>query len=180
MNSDSITRRGPRVVLLTGHPGVGKTTAIRKIASDLGDLHVGGFYTEEIRDSGRRQGFSVVAFDGSRDVFAHVDFPKQYKVGRYGVDIEKLEAIAIPTLALELSRMIYLVDEIGKMECFSKQFITAMKRLLESDRIVIATIARRGGGFIAEVTQRDDAVLREVTRENRDELPRRIAQWLKR
>ncbi len=180
MNSESITRRRPRVVLLTGLPGVGKTTAIRKIASDLGDLPMGGFYTEEIRDSGQRQGFSVVAFGGTQDVFAHVNFPKQYQVGKYGVDIERLEAIAIPALALEASRAIYLVDEIGKMECFSERFVTAMKRLLESDRMVVATIARRGGGFIAEAKQRADAVLREVTRENRDELPRRIAQWLNR
>ena len=72
------------------------------------------------------------------------------------MDIERLEAIAVPALALESSRLIYLVDEIGKMECFSTRFVTAMKRLLESDRLVIATIARRGGGFIAEVKQRDD------------------------
>ncbi len=179
MNTDSITARGPRVVLLTGLPAVGKTTAIRKIASDLGDLPMGGFYTEEIRDSGQRQGFSVVAFGGTRDVFAHIDFPKQYRVGKYGVDIERLEAIALPALALEASRTIYLVDEIGKMECFSERFIAAMKRLLESDRIVVATIALRGGGFISEVKQRADAVLREVTRENRNELPRRIAGWLR-
>jgi nucleoside-triphosphatase len=180
MNPDSMTRRAPRVVLLTGHPGVGKTTAICKIASDLGDSTVGGFYTEEIRHSGQRQGFSIVAFGGSRDVFAHVDFSKQYRVGKYGVDIERLESIAIPALALEPSKMFHLVDEIGKMECLSEGFITAMRRLLQSDRIVVATIADRGRGFIAEVKQRDDAVLREVTRENRDELPRRIAQWLNR
>ena len=140
---------------------------------------MGGFYTEEIRDSGQRQGFSVVAFGGTKDVFAHVDFPKQHQVAKYGVDIDRLEAIAIPALALEASRTIYLVDEIGKMECFSERFITAMQRLLESDRIVVATIALRGGGFIAEVKRRADAVLREVTRENRNELPRRIAKWLR-
>ncbi len=172
--------RQPRIVLLTGHPGVGKTTAIRKIAGDLVGLPAGGFYTEEIRESGQRQGFRVVAFDGTRDVFAHVDFPKRHQVGKYGVDLERLEAIAIPALALEPSIMIYLIDEIGKMECFSERFITATKRLLDSDRVVVATIASRGGGFITDVKQRADTVLREVTRENRNELPRRIAEWLRR
>ena len=47
----------------------------------------------------------------------------------------------------------YLIDEIGKMECLCPQFIGAMRRLLE-EPILVASIALRGGGIIAEVKNR--------------------------
>lgn len=169
---------GRRVVLLTGPPGIGKTTAIRKIAGALGDYALGGFYTGEIREAGRRCGFSVATFSGSSEVFAHVDFPKRHRVGKYGVDLGILEAFAIPALALETEKKIYLVDEIGKMECLSSQCIAAMDRLLASGKLVVATVARRGGGFIDEVKSRPGYVLCELTHHNRDELPMQIARWL--
>ncbi len=169
-----------RVVLLTGKPGIGKTTAIRKIAGELGDRPLGGFYTEEVRESGRRKGFCIATFAGSSRVFAHVDYPKRCQVGKYGVDVGILEALAIPSLKLEVEKTIYLVDEIGKMECLSGKFVAAIDEVLASNKLVVATIARRGGGFIAEVKERPGYVLREVTKVNRDELPMRIAHWLKR
>jgi nucleoside-triphosphatase len=69
------------------------------------------------------------------------------------------------------------VDEIGKMECFSQRFVAAMRALLDSDRRVLATIARRGTGFIAEVRRRGDAELLEVTARSRDLLPEEIVAW---
>ena len=62
---------------------------------------------------------------------------------------------------------VYLVDEIGKMECFSERFCTAMTTLLDAGRPVIATIARHGGGFISEVKRRRDIELWAATRDNR-------------
>ena len=43
----------PPAILLTGRPGVGKTTAGQKIVASLGN-RAGGFYTREVR-SGRRR-----------------------------------------------------------------------------------------------------------------------------
>jgi nucleoside-triphosphatase len=73
---------------------------------------------------------------------------------------------------------VYLVDEIGKMECLSPRFVEAMRALLASAATVVATVARRGQGFIAEVKQRKGAELWEVTRANRDELPARALAWI--
>jgi nucleoside-triphosphatase len=73
---------------------------------------------------------------------------------------------------------IYLVDEIGKMECYSTRFIGAMRCLLDGDRRVIATIGKKGTGFISEVKQRRDCRLWEITRENRDAMPQRVLDWL--
>jgi nucleoside-triphosphatase len=166
------------VLLLTGAPGVGKTTVVRRAAGRLAGRRLGGFYTEELRVSGPRQGFRLVGFDGSERVLAHVDIRDAPRVSKYGVDVAALDSVAETLLAPRPDVAVYLVDEIGKMECLSSRFVDAMRRLLDSGAIVIATVARAGGGFIAEVKRRPGAELWEVTRANRDAMPERIAAWL--
>ena len=63
------------------------------------------------------------------------------------------------------------------MECLSEGFVAAMRALLDSDRRVLATIARKGGGFIAEVKRRADVELWELTAANRDLLPEHVLAW---
>ncbi|MFZ1060598.1 MAG: nucleoside-triphosphatase, partial [Candidatus Rokuibacteriota bacterium] len=50
-------RREGHVLLITGNPGSGKTTVIRRVAAALSGRRLGGFYTEEIRVGGERRGF---------------------------------------------------------------------------------------------------------------------------
>jgi nucleoside-triphosphatase len=66
------------------------------------------------------------------------------------------------------------------MECLSPSFVAAMRTLLDGRAPVVATIAQRGGGFIAEVKRRPDAELRTLTRATRDALPDAIVEWLAR
>ncbi|MBI2882539.1 MAG: AAA family ATPase [Candidatus Methylomirabilis oxyfera] len=167
------------VLLLTGRPGVGKTTAIHRIAASLVGWRLAGFYTDEIRESGQRQGFRAVSFDGSEKVMAHSNIHSPYRVGKYGVDLSVIDQLADLTLGLMPEVDCYLVDEIGKMECYSQRFIAAVRTLLTSHCLVVATIALRGGGFIAEVKQRTDIEQWEVTLKNREELPERALAWLR-
>lgn len=166
------------VLLLTGRPGVGKTTVIRKVAAGLAGRRLGGFYTEEIRVDRERRGFSLTSFDGRQGVMAHVDFRGRDRVGRYGVDVSVIDELAASTLGLSRDVSVYLVDEIGKMECLSPAFVKAMRALLDSPKRVVATIGARGGGFIAEVKAREDAEILVVTPADRDELPDRVLAWL--
>jgi nucleoside-triphosphatase len=71
-----------RVLLITGRPGAGKTTVIRKVAASLSSRHVAGFYTEEIRGRAGRQGFRAVTFDGETRVISHVDLGGPHRVGK--------------------------------------------------------------------------------------------------
>ena len=71
-----------------------------------------------------------------------------------------------------------MVDEIGKMESLSPRFAAAVRVALDSPVSVLGTIARSGGALIAEVRRRPDVMLVDVTPENRDGLPAKIAGML--
>ena len=74
-------------ILITGTPGIGKTTLVKKIAAKLQPLHPVGFYTGEIREGGERKGFSLTALDGRESILSHVDIISPHRVGKYGVDV---------------------------------------------------------------------------------------------
>ena len=169
-----------QALLITGVPGSGKTTVVKKVAGMLSESRVRGFVTKELRRDGRRVGFELSTFAGDHSLLAHVDVDSRHRVGRYGVDIDAFDQIAQDALALDDAVDVYLVDEIGKMECLSATFCTAMRRLLDSGRPVVATVALRGGGFIAQVKERDDVEIWTVTIANRDLMPYQIVQWLER
>jgi nucleoside-triphosphatase len=90
------------------------------------------------------------------------------------VDVVAVDAVAEETLAVEPGVSVYLVDEIGKMECLSARFVALMRALLGSDRRIVASVARRGGGFIEEVKARPDVELWEISPRNRDTMVGRI------
>jgi len=138
---------------------------------------LGGFFTEEIRVGGERRGFALVPFDGGRAIMADVRRPGPPRVGKYGVDVGTLETMARSALAVRERVDLYLVDEIGKMECLSRAFVEATRALLDSGVPVVATVGQRGRGFIAEVKRRPDVTLWEITRANRDAMPARVRQW---
>jgi nucleoside-triphosphatase len=167
------------ILLLTGVPGVGKTTVLRRVAAQLTGRRLSGFYTEEIREAGGRRGFRAATFDGREVIMAHVDTASRARVGKYGVDLAVVDDLARSTLGADTGAEVYLVDEIGKMECFSSRFVAAMRALLDGATPVVATVALRGAGLIAQVKTRGDAGCWMVTRANRDELPDRVLAWLR-
>jgi nucleoside-triphosphatase len=165
------------LLLLTGRPGVGKTTIIRAVSQRLPDIHPAGFYTEEIRAGHVRRGFRLVTFEGETAVMADVDFPAP-RVGKYGVAVATIDRFAAKLPEASERTPLCLIDEIGKMECLSTVFVRSMRGVIDSGRTVVATVGERGGGFIQEVKRHDDAELWQVTEPTREELPNRVVEWI--
>jgi nucleoside-triphosphatase len=155
-------------IFLTGAPSSGKTTVIKKVIAGLG-FPANGFYTEEERTGGRRIGFLMKTLAGERGYLAHQDIRSEFRVRRYGVSIENIDTVAVPSI-IPSNRNVIILDEIGKMECFSGVFRQAVINALDSPNIVVGTIAFGGDNFIVGIKKRPDMEIHEVTLENRDSL----------
>ena len=165
-----------RKLLLTGRPGCGKTTLIKRVVSKL-SLPAGGFYTEEIRERGQRVGFKIITLDCKEAVFAHVHFKTPERLGKYGLDLSVLETVAVAALrAAARARQLVVIDEIGPMEFRSAIFRDAVNEVLESGAPVLATITARSFPFTDGIKKRPDVTMIEVRPNNREQLVSELSE----
>src|SRR6266581_4562547 len=163
-------------VLLTGDPGCGKTTLIKRVVSNL-PQRAGGFYTEEIRDRSTRTGFKIVTLNGDEVVFAHVDLKTPEHLGKYRLDLSVLEAVGVKAIrqAVQAQRLV-VIDEIGPMEIRSPIFRDAVNEALNSKVPVLATIFARSLPFTDAIKSRPDVALIEVRPDNRKRLVSELSE----
>lgn len=180
MNSSRPNPRQPRKnILLTGRPGAGKTTIVASIVQRLGG-EFGGFFTGEIREEGARKGFRITTLGGETAILAHTDIESPVRVGRYGVDINALDSLAVPALRFAMNqKRAIAIDEIGRMELSSEKFRQGVLEALASDCIVLATISEHPHPFTDAIKRRKDVKVFQVTSKNRNALPGIIEKMLK-
>lgn len=166
-------------IVITGFPGVGKTTLIEKLSEELKSFHPVGFYTSEIREKGIRKGFELISLNKRRGLLSHVDIKSPYRVGKYKVDIESFEDFLDSIEFLDPATCLIIIDEIGKMECLSGKFKKLIRDILDSEKLLIATIALKGDGIIGEIKKRGDIKLFEITQGNRNSLLLEILKEIK-
>ena len=164
-------------LLVTGPPHCGKSTLIERVVSRI-DVPSIGFFTSEIREKGRRVGFKIVTLDGREGVLAHEKIKGKSRVGKYGVNLDDLDNIAVPSMIPSGPEQIVVIDEIGKMECLSLLFRQTLLQTLDSPNRVIGSIALKGGPFIQQIKARRDVKLIHVTEENRDGLAKSLLEEL--
>jgi nucleoside-triphosphatase len=162
-------------ILITGKPGVGKTTLIRTVIQDY--QNVEGFFTKEIRKARKRVGFEIETLGGKKGVLAHVDIKSPFHVSKYNVNLKDIEEICVPSLKVDADLIV--IDEIGKMELFSEKFRQKVIQALNTGK-VIATIMERSHPFTDQIKARRDSKLFVVTRENREKLIRVLREELER
>ena len=159
-------------ILLTGRPGCGKTTLIKRVVKELASP-AGGFYTEEIREHRRRIGFKIVTLTGEEAVLAHVGFNTTQRVGKYGLDLRVLESIGAEAICAAVrSRRIVVIDEIGPMEIRSPVFCDVVNNALNSPDVagILGTISARPFPFTNAIKKRHDIILIELRPNNREQL----------
>ncbi|MGD0996553.1 MAG: NTPase [Candidatus Bathyarchaeia archaeon] len=170
-----------RVLLLTGNPGVGKTTVLIKIVDALKaeGVNVGGMISREAREGNVRVGFEIIDLtDNKHGWLAHINQRTGPQIGKYHVNLEDLENIGATAIVEAVEKCdVIAIDEIGPMELFSQKFTQAVKQALESRKVVLAVVhGKARDPLINEAKQRDDAETFTVTLANRDKLAEEITK----
>ena len=164
----------PPRILLSGRPGCGKTTLIQRLVDLIGPGRCVGFYTEEVRERGRRIGFDVVTLDGRRGPLARVGSAGP-RVGRYAVDVGSFERLALSSLEAAESdrpqRKVLVLDEIGKMELLSARFVALLRGILDDPlRPILGTVLAGRHPVVEPIRRRGDVRIVQVGTENRDRI----------
>lgn len=135
-----------KTVLVTGSPGVGKTTLIRRVVETIKaqGYSVGGMITQEIRKEQVRVGFEILdLYTGAKGLLAHVEVRNGRRVGKYGVDIRGLEGVGVKAIMDGLRRPevdLLVIDEIGPMELVSSEFKSAVRQAMSGSKPFLGTV----------------------------------------
>jgi nucleoside-triphosphatase len=170
-----------RVLLLTGSPGVGKTTVLTKTIAVLKErgFKVGGMISRETRQDGTRVGFEILDMGTSRRGWlAHVNQKNGPQVGKYRVNLDGLDNIGAQAILNALENCdVVAIDEIGPMELFSEKFTDAARRALESSKLVIAVVHWKAQDRLVNYAKNmKETETITVTAENREKLHGHVAE----
>jgi nucleoside-triphosphatase len=152
-------------ILITGPPGCGKTTLLKEVILDS-KQRFAGFFTGELRGSGQRVGFEIEFLDGGKGLLARKGLDSKYRVGAYGVDLERFENLLEKEKLNILSSSYVVIDEIGKMELFSDRFRRMMDKLLDSDRLLLGAIIYKPHLYADSIKKRADVRILYMERKN--------------
>jgi nucleoside-triphosphatase len=170
-----------RFILITGRPGIGKTTVFRKTVDLLRNQGwvVGGMVSFEIRKSGRRIGFEISdLLSDESGILAHICLKEGPRVGRYRVNIEDLENIGVRAIqnALEEAEII-CCDEIAPMELSSSLFRETISKAAKISKPFVGTIhSTVVASLIQELEIESSVQVLEVTKQNRNGLHQEIVR----
>lgn len=193
-----------RHIFLTGPPGVGKTTLIRRVLHRLGaSVELAGFVTvEELGADGQRVGFrSVDLADASHTVQlatleaaekACVGHDALPQVGPFRVHVEDMVTFAARALVAPSAgttprgRRLVVLDEVGAMQLLSSTFQALLAEALgheggDGTTPCLGTLPSPGLHdlpFVEGIRERGDVHVFAVTEDNREDLVDEIWQLL--
>ena len=170
-----------RLFVVTGSPGIGKTTVLLKTVDNLrtrGYL-VGGMISRDVRLEADRIGFELLDLEsGRKGSLASVNQNEGPRVGKYRVNMKDLATIGAGSILHAIvNANVIIIDEIGPMELFSPQFIQAVLKALDSKKPMVCTVHwKMKNELIDNIRLREDVETYVVTNDNRDCLSDLLAQ----
>ena len=156
--------------LVTGEPGIGKTTLIRQVVTTM-RMRAGGFYTEDLRTEGTREGFRIVTLDGDMALLAAAGHPGPVQVSKYGVAIDELERVGVAALRRALDRgYVMVADEIGRMQLFSRPFRQTVLEAVKAGHPLLGTVMAGRNPYADRIKAHRNVQVITLTMENRQEV----------
>ena len=163
-----------RLLFIAGSPGTGKTSVLLKTIEVLKarGCSVGGMVSREVRAGGGRVGFEILDLSsGRRGWLAHVNQKHGPRIGKYRVNLEDLDNIGAEAIVNAVENAdVVAIDEIGPMELHSERFKEAVKKAVESRKLVIGTVHWKERNRLIQAINARDAEIYKVTYENRGNL----------
>jgi len=163
------------IILITGRPGIGKSTICSKLITNLKDhnIVIGGLITPEVRRNNARIGFKLVdLLSGKEEYLAHISHPSSVKVGRYYVNLIALEHIGVAAIMqASVDADVIIIDEIGPMEIKSKIFFETLLNTITNKKSFVIVVHWRLKSLLINLLPKNQFKLYEVTVKNRDKLP---------
>lgn len=164
---------------ITGHPGVGKTTLVKRVLAAV-PQRAGGMLTEEVRKCGRRVGFLLRDVATGREGYlAHQHLCDGPVFGRYCLCLRDLEEIGAGAIlrAIEEAELI-VIDEVGPMELRSPAFVAAVEKALASDKHLLITVHRASNHHLVYRIRHELDHLILLTKSNREEKIQEVIRLL--
>jgi nucleoside-triphosphatase len=168
--------------LVTGPPGIGKSTLVSKIVLRLmsNGVIVGGCTTSEKRSRGERVGFEIRDLtNGTQGELASVTGKLGPRVGKYRVNLQDLASVGARGLSdAAVSSELVVMDELGPMELTSPEFRRAVRTCIDSRKPILAVVHERlEDDLIAELRSKATETL-ELSQDNRDAETERLAKTI--
>jgi len=160
----------PQNVLIAGAPGIGKSKLVNHLYRDLSPLLIRGFHKEAIRESEVLKGFRLSTFSLEELILAHVHIEGPDRYQDFGLNLDEFEKIIAHQFDTSAHVELFLIDEVGSMECISKSFRHKFIEILDSDIPVIATLASIEILGVLDIKKRKDISLLKMTHKNRDSM----------
>ena len=160
------------IIVLTGAPGVGKTTAVIRVARELKErgVKVGGIVSREIRTNNTRIGFEFINLTtNDRSVLASIT-GNGPKVGKYFVNVAGCRFAAERLKNAVRNSDIIICDEIGPMELKPREFVHCVKNLLYVNKKVIVVVHQKLQHVVTNEFRDKSGLLINLGLENRDKV----------
>lgn len=171
-------------ILITGLPGSGKSTLVRRLVRELQQVPYGyctvrrhkyidrkmaywGFWMTELPEKKSRCEISRVCPGSMPECFP---------------DAFETFGVRCLSRALELTKPgdLVIMDEVGRFEAAAMQFRKEIDRVLDSDRLVIAVLKKEPIPFHEKIKQRSDVLLFDLDMQDWEEVRQEILERMKR